>query len=36
VIPKEQMMFTDMHMNKVFEHGWFTVMCDRLSTRIHI
>lgn len=35
-VSKEQLMFSDMYMNKVFENGWFTVMSDKLSTRIYI
>jgi len=35
-IPKEQLMFTDISMNKVFERGSFTVICEKLATRLYI
>ena len=35
-VSKEQLMFSDMYMNKIFENGWFTVMTNKLSKRIYI
>lgn len=35
-IPKEQLMFMGIDLQKTFESGWFTVMSEDVSTRIYI
>ena len=35
-IPKEELMFTGITMEKQLEKGWFTVMVGGLSTRVYV
>jgi len=35
-VPEEQLMFTDLRMEKRLEPGWFTVMAGNASTRIYV
>lgn len=35
-VPEEQLMFTNVRMQKVLEPGWFTVMAGPCSTRIYV
>ena len=36
VIPYESLAFTDFHMQKKLESGWFTVMVGGLQARMHV